>query len=556
MNDNFGYDRGEIVNLMAYGAAGEVANSVWIDGVNISNPKAGDLTMGYSQNWIDEVHVTGIGAPAEYGGFTGVVANYTTRPGGNQFHGLFDTFFQNQNLTWSNVPNPRPEKPFTTYDVSAQLGGPILKDKLWFFSGIQFPHTETPTPGTKEDPKGNFLFAPRDSALAQWDLTVDGAEPLLFRSQDASVSGIADPHHRWLVSQAGSTLAFYPLARSHPYVFRDRAKNVRFLPDGKSLIGNIDDVYIWSIPGENETRPRTLWTMKGGWGAGAIDVDPLGKHVLAATGDGVHLISIPDGKDLPLKGISLSQSYINVDHNNVAFSPDGKSAAAIGDGIEIWDLQYGRSRVLKQSKGKFCASLKYSPDGTLFSGCDGAVYRWNLKDDSAEILIRGKRWVSSIATSNNGRYLAAAFSSAKNIYEMRDATSDLVLYDLKEGKNTAISSHGNRVFCVAFDPSNTRLITGDLDGIVRVGQITGGTPHLLLGHEGGIGDIAVHPGGMWIASASGTTVRLWPMPQGKPLDSLPYNELLDRLRALTNVRAVADNSSPTGYRAKYAPFPG
>lgn len=150
VGENFGYDRGEIVNLMAYGAAGEIANSVWIDGVNVSNPKAGDLTMGYSQNWIDEIHVTGIGAPAEYGGFTGVVANYTTRSGGNQFHGLVDTFFQNQNLTWSNVPGARPEKPFTTYDFSSQLGGPILKDKLWFFSGIQFPHTETPTPGTEE----------------------------------------------------------------------------------------------------------------------------------------------------------------------------------------------------------------------------------------------------------------------------------------------------------------------------------------------------------------------------------------------------------------------
>jgi hypothetical protein len=149
VSDNLGFDRGEIVNLMAYGAAGEVANSVWIDGVNVSNPNSGDLTMGYNQNWIDEVYVTGIGAPAEYGGFTGVVANYTTRSGGNQFHGLFDTFFQNQNLTWSNVPNPNPEKPFTTYDVSAQLGGPIVKDKLWFFSGIQFPHTETPTAGTE-----------------------------------------------------------------------------------------------------------------------------------------------------------------------------------------------------------------------------------------------------------------------------------------------------------------------------------------------------------------------------------------------------------------------
>lgn len=150
VSDNLGFDRGDIVNLMAYGAQGEIANSVWIDGVNVSNPRSGDLTMGYSQDWIQEVHVTGIGAPAEYGGFTGVVANYTTRAGGNQFHGLFDTFFQNDNLTWSNVPESDPDRKFTSYDFSAQLGGPVLRNKLWFFAGLQFPHTETPSPGFDE----------------------------------------------------------------------------------------------------------------------------------------------------------------------------------------------------------------------------------------------------------------------------------------------------------------------------------------------------------------------------------------------------------------------
>jgi hypothetical protein len=62
-----------------------------------------------------------------------------------------DTFFQNENLVSTNIPpdpNPDPdeepykETPFKTYDVSAQLGGLFIKDKLWFFVGLQFPHTE------------------------------------------------------------------------------------------------------------------------------------------------------------------------------------------------------------------------------------------------------------------------------------------------------------------------------------------------------------------------------------------------------------------------------
>ena len=56
------------------------------------------------------------------------------------------------------------------------------------------------------------------------------------------------------------------------------------------------------------------------------------------------------------------------------------------------------------------------------------------------------------------------------------------------------------------------MLTGDQQGIVRVGPIEGGEPHLLLGHAGPVGTVAVSPDGQWIASSSGTEIRLWPMP--------------------------------------------
>lgn len=130
-------------DLVAYGGDGTRANSIWVDGVNVSDPRLGNISVAYNNNWIQEVQVTGIGAPAEYGGFTGVVGNFITRSGGNQFHGLFETFFQNQDLSFTNTPDPAPKVPFHTYDVSAQVGGPIVHDKLWFFSGFEYPHTST-----------------------------------------------------------------------------------------------------------------------------------------------------------------------------------------------------------------------------------------------------------------------------------------------------------------------------------------------------------------------------------------------------------------------------
>jgi hypothetical protein len=69
--------------------------------------------------------------------------------------------------------------------------------------------------------------------------------------------------------------------------------------------------------------------------------------------------------------------------------------------------------------------------------------------------------------------------------------------------------------------------------------------------------VAVDPLGRWVASAGqDATIRVWPMPEGPPFHTLPYEELLDRLRAVTNLRVVPDEQSATGYRIELGPFPG
>jgi WD40 repeat protein len=101
------------------------------------------------------------------------------------------------------------------------------------------------------------------------------------------------------------------------------------------------------------------------------------------------------------------------------------------------------------------------------------------------------------------------------------------------------------------------LVTGSADGVVRVGPVDGGEPHLLYGHTLEVSSIAVSSDGKWIASASQDgTIRLWAFPTGRPLQTLSYEELLAKLRALTNLRVVADAESATGYKVEPGPFPG
>jgi WD40 repeat protein len=123
-----------------------------------------------------------------------------------------------------------------------------------------------------------------------------------------------------------------------------------------------------------------------------------------------------------------------------------------------------------------------------------------------------------------------------------------------------LTSHGHlNLGAVTFDPTGQLIVTGDTDGVIRVGPIGAAEPHLLFGHQGWILSVAVSLDGRWLATgAVDGTIRIWPMPDmdQPPFHTLPYEEFLDRLRALTNLRAVPDETSSTGYKLEPGPFPG
>src|SRR5262249_29659666 len=66
--DLFTLTPGVGTDYVAYGGAGSSANAYWLDGVDVSDPEGGTPWMFPNYNWLQEVQVVGIGAPAEYGG--------------------------------------------------------------------------------------------------------------------------------------------------------------------------------------------------------------------------------------------------------------------------------------------------------------------------------------------------------------------------------------------------------------------------------------------------------------------------------------------------------
>jgi hypothetical protein len=111
-------------------------NAILINGTNVQDPIFGRSDNLFIEEAIEETQVLTSGISAEYGGFTGGVVNAITKSGGNQFSGTFRADF--------NRAEWRDETPFEDGNgteregdlnkiYSATLGGPIVRDRLWFF---------------------------------------------------------------------------------------------------------------------------------------------------------------------------------------------------------------------------------------------------------------------------------------------------------------------------------------------------------------------------------------------------------------------------------------
>jgi hypothetical protein len=117
---------------------GRNENNITVDGLgNLDNGSNGSLINNVSPDFMQEVKIETSNFSAEYGRSTGAAFNIATKSGTNQFHGgLFD-YFRNDVLDARNFFSPtRTELRYN--DFGYDVGGPILKNKLFFFVGEEW----------------------------------------------------------------------------------------------------------------------------------------------------------------------------------------------------------------------------------------------------------------------------------------------------------------------------------------------------------------------------------------------------------------------------------
>ncbi len=234
-------------------------NNFLIDGQPNKDTVTGGAASQFNQETIAEFQVLTAGFRAEFGQASGAIVNVITRSGTNDYHGLASIFFRNNVFDSSNSLDPAlDEAPFLQrWDYSLAVGGPIVKDKVFFFGSAE---------RIRENRTLNFVFPTGTPQIAR-----DFEEQFDNPSRTFDTRGffkVDEQLGRHSLSQSvsytnGNVREFLPLSNATDLPSRRNDTGARHLLLGFSdtvLLGDTGNPWVLTLRGSyrgdtTETRP-------------------------------------------------------------------------------------------------------------------------------------------------------------------------------------------------------------------------------------------------------------------------------------------------------------
>ena len=241
-------------NMTVHGSTGSDAGTT-VQGLSIASfgTSAATATIRMNPMGLQEIAIdVGAASPELHAG--GVRINYTLKDGGNAFHGVvFGAYapgrLQSNNLTESlrerglRTPNALKEN----WDINPGFGGPILKDRLWFYAAARYNVTSDYAAGLFENRNANnpnvWTFEP-DTSRRVWNEQKQPDTQLRMTWQ-------ANPKHKVGFTWYDTTYCFCPTDASSTLAFE--AATRRDYPLQRLMMGD------WTFPATN----RLLFEVSG-----------------------------------------------------------------------------------------------------------------------------------------------------------------------------------------------------------------------------------------------------------------------------------------------------
>ena len=221
-------------------------NAFNLDGVNMTAPDVGTQQYQFGVDIIEEISG---GMPAEFGDAMGAAVNIVTRSGGNKLSGSLSVYYNNKSLQSNNTagtPLAGGQSGYQyIFEPGITLGGPVIKDRLWFFANLSyndrsmnvagFPYdktTQVPAKETRYFPYFKLTFQPSQSdrfmiSYNYSDYRQNNATASPFETEAATINWTAPTHifnAQWMKTFSSSFFADFKIG----YVYNEQnlmAKN-------------------------------------------------------------------------------------------------------------------------------------------------------------------------------------------------------------------------------------------------------------------------------------------------------------------------------------------
>ena len=246
-------------------------NFYYFNGINVTDPVTGTFGSNLNTEIIQEQKVLTGGIPAEYVGTPGLLATVITKSGSNTFHGSANYFFQNASLVAQNKNSS--EEEFSTFDAAGTIGGPILRDRAWFFGSYRRLEREDDVTSLDTNQFLRTVKNEQDQGYAKgtWTPTNNDTVSFTFLNDPTDISGrrdrdLTNARNRARVQGGDNYSVNY--SRLQGPVLIDAAFNVH---NGEvtdlSAIRDVSNTVMF-----RSTDVRTLADEQlGGWGQDVID---------------------------------------------------------------------------------------------------------------------------------------------------------------------------------------------------------------------------------------------------------------------------------------------